>query len=391
MTDRHDRTPVVTGFGAISPIGASSEAFWRSLLQGASAERPVRSFDTTALRNHVGCEIDDALIRGARVPPDIPRGARLGAIAVQEALERSGLQPHDIGALCVGTTMGDLASVEGPPAASGDEARLLRTPFAARIAAATGITAPTWTVATSCAAGNTAICRAIDLVRSGRAQCVLAGGAEAFSQVAFIGFSRMRAMAPVRCAPFDAARKGMLLAEGAAFLVVESRASAAARSARPFVHLAGYGLSCDATHISTPSPGGRGAFAAMVLALADAGVAPSDVDYVAAHGTGTLHNDLAEAQACAAVFGDHRPFVSSVKALTGHALGAAGALQAVAAVSSLCDQRVIPAWHIETPDKACPVRLPLPDQSDVTRLNTILSNAFAFGGNNSCLVLRRMD
>jgi 3-oxoacyl-[acyl-carrier-protein] synthase II len=391
MPPENPREVVVTGCGAVSPIGTSTEQFWQSLRQGISGEHTISGFDTSALRNHVGCQIDDSQIPDPEIFRGQPRGSRLGAVAAREALGAAALVPADIDWLCVGTTMGDLPSLEFGSDDANEWSRLQRESFGARIAAAVGLIAPTWTVATSCAAGNVAICRAMDLVRSGRAQRVLAGGAEAFSRLAFIGFSRMRAMAPIHCAPFDRSRKGMLLGEGAAFLVVESRASAAARGVQLLAQLAGYGLSCDASHISTPSPGGRGAAVAIGRALTDACLRASDVDYVAAHGTGTVHNDLAEAQACAAVFGDHQPYVSSIKALTGHALGAAGALQAVGAVASLRSQRIIPAWHVDKADGSCPVRLALPDLVDDAPVTTIVSNAFAFGGNNSCLVLRRMD
>jgi 3-oxoacyl-[acyl-carrier-protein] synthase II len=269
---------------------------------------------------------------------------------------------------------------------------ILSTGFATRIARAIGIPGPALTVATSCSAGNIAIFRAMDMIGAGTHSRVLAGGADAFSELAFIGFSRMRAMAPERCTPFSLDRKGMLLGEGAAFLVIESLRSARARGARIYAALAGYGLSCDAHHIATPDASGRGAAAAIGAALRTAGLEPSAVDYVSAHGTGTPANDLGESRACRTVFAEHRPYVSSLKALVGHALGAASALEAVACVMSLRDQQLVPAWNVDTPDPDCPVRLPLPDRAAApARLEVMLSNAFAFGGNNSCLALRHLS
>lgn len=390
---------VVTGFGVASSIGVGAEEFWDGVQTGRNGAHPVRSFDTSGLRNKVGCEIDDAsLIDSHRSEWDaLPRASRLAAIAGTEALAAAGLAPEEVDSLCVGTTMGDLPHIErdlGNLEGSGKQQQvqsLLKTDFATRIARAIGVPGPALTVATSCSAGNIAIFRAIDMISAGTHARILAGGADAFSELAFIGFSRMRAMAPERCAPFSLDRKGMLLGEGAAFLVIESLRSARERGAHVYAALAGYGLSCDAHHIATPDATGRGAATAIGTALRTAGLEPSAVDYVSAHGTGTPANDLGESRACQQVFGGHRPFVSSLKALVGHALGAASALEAVACVMSLRDQRLVPAWNVDRPDPDCHVALPLPGLGDAPpRLDVMISNAFAFGGNNSCLALRRL-
>jgi len=399
--DSPDETlPVVSGFGVVSSIGVGAQAFWAAVQSGATSARPVRAFPTDGLRNHVGCEIDDATLRGYE---SLPRASRLAAIAAGEALDRAGLAPEEIGGLCVGTTMGDLPAVErqlgkaagnGQHGDDGGEPRLLSTlgsNLADRIAGAIGVRGPGLTLGTSCSAGNLAICRAADLIRAGRCSRLLAGGTDSFSRLAFIGFSRMRAMAPERCTPFSRERKGMLLGEGAAFLVVESLASARARGARVYAALAGYGLSCDAHHVATPDATGRGAAAAMQQALKSGGLAPAAVDYVCAHGTGTPANDLAESRACHLVFGERVPFVSSLKALLGHALGAASAIEAVASVLCLSEQRLIPAWNVDQPDPECRVPLPLPGEpAGAGPLDLILSNAFAFGGNNSCVAFSRL-
>jgi 3-oxoacyl-[acyl-carrier-protein] synthase II len=389
---------VVTGFGVASAIGVGAESFWQGVQSGRNGAHPVRSFDTSGLRNRIGCEIDDSLLTDShRSDWDaLPRASRLAAIAGTEALATSGLDPERVDSLCVGTTMADLPHIErelGNLKETGRQeqvAGILKTDFATRIARAIGIQGPALTVATSCSAGNIAIFRAVDLICAGTHSRILAGGADAFSELAFIGFSRMRAMAPERCAPFSLDRKGMLLGEGAGFLVIESLQSARARGARIYAAIAGFGLSCDAYHIATPDASGRGAATAIGTALRAAGIQPSEVDYVSAHGTGTPANDLGESRACQTVFGDHRPYVSSLKALVGHALGAASALEAVACVMSLRDQRLVPAWNVDVPDPDCPVTLPLPDNgATASRLELVISNAFAFGGNNSCLALRR--
>jgi 3-oxoacyl-[acyl-carrier-protein] synthase II len=388
---------VVTGLGVVSSIGCGAEPFWRGVLAGRSGAKPIRSFDTSALRTHVGCEVDDealgSALDGERA--ELPRTSRLALAAAAEALTAAGLHGEDVDALCVGTTMGDLPAVEDQ-LRSGHEHReaarrsSLTADLGTRVARSLRTCGPAVTIATSCSAGNIAICRAVDLVRSGRAERVLAGGADSMSRLAFVGFSRLRAMAPERCTPFAAHRKGMILGEGAAFLLVESGASARARGVRVQANLTGYGLSCDAHSLAHPAPDGRGAALAMAAALRDAALAPEAVDYVSAHGTGTQQNDLAEASACKAVFGSHRPYVSSIKALVGHCLGGASAIEAAASVLSIRDGRFIPAWNVDVQDPACDVELPLPGRADSRRhLNVVLSNGFAFGGNNSCLVLER--
>ena len=399
-----DRQPVVTGFGVVSAIGIGAEPFWRGVRGGRQAARPVQAFDTAHLRNRVGCEIDDALLPPpAAGRPPLPRASRLAVIAAGEALATAGLDAAAVEGLCVGTTMGDLPAVESSLAdLAGPESRALvqdalGSAFSSRIAEALGIAGPALTITTSCSAGNVAICRAADLIANGSRSVLLAGGAEAFSRVAFIGFSRLRAMAGELCTPFATGRKGMLLGEGAAFLLIESLGAARRLGARANSAKAVYGLSCDANHVATPDPSGRGAAAAMRQALDHGRIAPAEVDYVSAHGTGTQANDLAESRAYHAVFGEAggpgaRPLISSLKALVGHSLGAASALEAVASVLSLRDQQLIPAWNLAAADPECGVELPLPAACGAPRrLDVVLSNAFAFGGNNSCLALRRLD
>ena len=382
--------PVVTGFGVVSSIGIGAERFWRAVLAGETAAHPVRSFDPSPLRNTIACEIDGfvpAAVDGCDEPP---RASALGICAAREALATAGVDPAAVGAVCVGTTMGDLPTIESFFGAGEHPelvSRVTSRTLAERIAEALRIAAPAFTMGTSCSAGNLAIFRGVDLIRTGRATTVLAGGSDAFSRLAFIGFTRMRAMAPARCTPFDQGRKGILLGEGAGFVVIESREWAERRGAPMYAMIAGCGLSCDAHHISTPAPYGRGAAAAMAAALDDADIEPEQVDFVSAHGTGTIHNDAAEAAACTTVFGSHRPYVSSLKALIGHTLGAASAIQAVACTLSLRDRRVVPAWNVTTPDPECAVELPLPGRFEPKPVRVVMSNGLAFGGNNSCLVL----
>ena len=385
-----DRSAAITGIGVVSPIGADADALWHAILAGRSGVSTIQAFDTSAFRTHVGCEIPDAWL-AARAPDALPRATRLALVAAGEALARACVAADECDAICLGTTMGNLPEIERHGAAARPETwrAVLEEPVGNSLARALDFRGPVWTIGTSCSAGNVAVARALDLIRSGAARRVLAGGVDALSKMAFIGFSRLRAMAAGSCRPFSRDRDGLLLGEGAALVVLERGDDAAARGRAPLALLAGYGLSCDAHHVASPCPDGRGAFEAMEDALRDADEDARGVDYVCAHGTGTPQNDEAEASAARRLFGEEGPHVSSLKALTGHTLGAASALELVACVQSLRHQRVIPAWGWREPDPRCPIR-PAPRDGQIDReLRVVMNNGFAFGGNNSCLVLRR--
>jgi 3-oxoacyl-[acyl-carrier-protein] synthase II len=240
----------------------------------------------------------------------------------------------------------------------------------------------------ACAAGNYAIGRAADLIRLGRATRVLAGGAEAFSRVAFTGFARLGALAREACRPFSADRDGIVLGEGAGMVVVESAASARGRGATVLAGLPGFGLSSDAHHIVSPDPEAGGAVRALEEALDSAGLASDDVDYVCAHGTGTEANDQAEVAAARRVFGGRRIPMSSLKALTGHALGASSAIEAVACVRALAEQTAPPTWNFRRRDPDCDWDV-VPNEPRPLRLDVVMSSAYAFGGVNAALVLTK--
>jgi len=385
---------VVTGLGIVSPIGADTDGFWDALLEGRSGTKPIASFDTSGYPSSIGCEV------GGFEPSGEPvgRAADLATAAGQRALEDAGLDEaaRQGTALCVGTTMGESCWIESWPAESlvaGARAvpaeELLRSApecVGADTAALLGLEGDVTVLGGACAAGNYALGHAADLVRLGRAERVLAGGVDAFSRVAFTGFARHGAHASEACRPFSADRDGIVLGEGAAMLVVESRESADARGARPLAAISGYGLSGDAFHIVSPDPEGGGAVRAMRAALDDAGLTPEAIDYVSAHGTGTPANDRAEVKAAQVVFGEHTVPMSSIKALTGHALGAASAFEAVACVLALRRQVVPPTWNFSEPDPECEWDV-VPNAPRAATIETVMSNAYAFGGNNASLIL----
>ncbi len=381
----------------MSAIGTDAETFWSSLLSGRSGVAEVGSFDASALPSRLGCEVRGLALE-SRLEPRPGRAALLAAFAGRQALEMAGLPAAALGdmALAVGTTMGEACWIE---AWNPDDLRdgtvpaeeLVRSGpdrVGRDIAAELRLGGPVTVLAGACAAGNYALGHALDLVRLGRAQRVLAGGTDSFSRAAMIGFGRLGALASDACRPFSAGREGIVLGEGAAFVVVESASSAAARGATPLAELAGIGLSADAYHIVSPDPEGRGAVRATVAALEDAHVGPRDVGWISAHGTGTPANDRAEVAAMRAVFGESGPPMSSIKALTGHALGAASALEAVAGVLALRHQVAPPTWNFQRPDPDCAWDV-IPNEPRPTALDVVLSNAYAFGGCNASIVLRR--
>ena len=220
---------------------------------------------------------------------------------------------------------------------------------------------------------------------------MLVGGSDPFSKIAFTGFSRVGAVAPERCQPFDKNRKGMLVGEGAGVLVLETLDAATARGAEPYAEILAYGLSCDAHHMTAPHPEGEGIMAAMQRALAAAGIGPEDVDYLSAHGTGTPANDKAESVAIRRVFGDATGdlAVSSIKSMLGHTMGAASALEAIACALAIRHGRIPPTINHETPDPDIGLDV-VPNESRVQDVTIALNNGFAFGGNNSSLVLRKL-
>lgn len=387
------QTAVVTGLGVVTSIGTDEESFWRNLLRGETGVKPVTVFDVEKHTNRMGCQIDDIPLSG--YAPDAllksGRATRILMPAIEQALRNAGLgkpalSRYRVG-LCVGTTMGDIDPLEG--AIQGKRSAAFGGPHVITdgIGRLLGLKGPVWTFTNACAAGNFAIARAMDEIASGRADVMIACGADSLSWVAFTGFSSLRAMAPDRCMPFDVRRKGLILGEGAGVLVIESEAHAQARGIRPRAGLLGYGMSCDAHHITQPDPQGEGAVRAMRAALKMAAVPASAVDYVSLHGTGTQANDKMEAAALSAVFKETRlPAASSIKGHIGHTLGAASAIEAVMSVKCLEEGLAPPTLNLEQPDPACPVPVLMKEPAP-GRYRTVLSNSYAFGGVNSSIVL----
>jgi 3-oxoacyl-[acyl-carrier-protein] synthase II len=261
--------------------------------------------------------------------------------------------------------------------------------IAAHVARELGFAGVNTMIPTACAAGNYALAHALDMLRAGRADLMLAGGADAFSRITYTGFARLGAIAPERCQPFDRNRKGMIPGEGAAVLVLEPLERALDRGARIYAELAGYGLSCDAHHMTAAHPEADGAARAMERALADVGAAPSEVSYVSAHGTGTPTNDRLEILAVKRVFGEAAPGIpmSSIKSMIGHTMGAASAIEAAVCALAVAEDRIPPTMNMDDPEEGLDF---VPNVARELPVRMAMNNAYAFGGNNASVILRKV-
>jgi 3-oxoacyl-[acyl-carrier-protein] synthase II len=396
---------VVTGIGAVTPVGTGRRELWEALLAGRCGIGPVESFDTSRYPVHRGAEIRgfraaDFLARLA--PESVGRASQLAAAAARLALDDAGLAAAAVdparAGVVMGTTSGEPLEVErfDDLWVTGEldrvDARFMDLypcqVIAGNVAAEVGFAGPVSMIPTACAAGNYAVAHAFDLLRSGRADLVLAGGADSFSRITYTGFARLGAIAPEVCQPFDRNRKGMVPGEGAAVLVLEPAERARARGARVWAEVAGYGLTCDAHHMTGAHPEGDGAARAMQQALRTSGLTAADVGYVSAHGTGTPTNDRLEAAAVKRVFGDRRVPVSSVKSMLGHTMGAASAIEAAVCCLAVADDRVPPTIHFAEPDPECDLDC-VPNVAREVPVGVAMNNAYAFGGNNASVLFRK--
>jgi 3-oxoacyl-[acyl-carrier-protein] synthase II len=396
---------VITGLGVISSIGIGWQEFWNSLLEGKSGISPVSSFDTTNHFTHFGGEIKNFKPEEFITKDKINLHSRASQLALAAAklamidanLSRDYISNTMVGT-CIGTTMGAVQTVEIIDELAvvhrrtdfGDEL-LCQVPThstPSAVAKEFCTCGPNILFSTACAAGNYAIGYGFDLIRSGRADIILAGGSEPFSKVAFTGFNQFSAVAPEKCHPFDKNRKGMILAEGAGIIVLELLESALKRNAKIYAEILGYGLSCDAQHMTQPSI--EGISNCIINALSEANIKREDVDYISAHGTGTRANDKTECAAIKMVFGPRykKIPVSSIKSMIGHTMGAASALEAIACALIVKNDIIPPTINYETPDPECDIDC-VPNQARTHKVNIALNNSFAFGGNNASLVLKK--
>lgn len=398
---------VVTGIGAVTSIGTGREAFWKNLLAGTSGVSPVGSFDTSEFLVHIGGEIHGFAPEHYMKTENVPlygRSSLFGIAATGLALEDAAIEPDAVNevesAVIIGTTMGESDVQETMVRTILDEGfaqvklsdikRLSDSGLAMNIAHERGLDADCTVIPTACAAGNYAIGHGYDLIRTGRAEIVIAGGCDAFSRASYAGFGRMLALAPEKCQPFDKNRKGIVIGEGAGIVVLESLEHAASRGARGYAEVLGYALSCDAHHMTIPHVDGIAAV--MEKALRETDIASDEVGAICAHGTGTLMNDKTESEAIHRVFGKRARDipVNSIKSMLGHTMGAASALEAIASILTLHEGRIPPTINFETPDEECDIDC-VPNQMRELAADVILNNSFAFGANNATTVFSRLD
>lgn len=384
----------VSNMGAVSPVGCGVEKFWKAVCEGQSGLAPIRRFNASPFRNQLGGEVKDFGAFPHR--PDEPQLARATAFALaacREAFHASGLShrrvdPVRIG-LVLGTNFGNLEHLG--EFFDGNIARLQSYHFQSTVDAVARdlqIKGPTMTLSLSCACGVAVIGCAMDLIRAGRADVVLACGFDELSLFALTGLNALRTITPDTIRPFDKTRAGTLFAEGAGALVIESEQSMVRRGASPIVELLGYGVNNDAYHMTAPDQSGRGIIEVMQRALRDARLEPECIDHINAHGTGTLYNDKIETMAIKTVFGAHayRMPVVSLKGMLGHTMGAAGALETIAAALTIRDSIVPPTVGLQTPDPECDLDY-VPGAARKAAVRTVLSNSYGIGGANAAVVL----
>jgi len=404
------KTPVITGIGVVSSIGIGKGAFFKSLNEGKCGIGTVTLFDTSIYSGKLGAEVknfsgvEQALGFFGEIPnlriDRLSRCDRFGIVALAEAIRDSGIDlkavPSKRIAVVIGAGSGGLFSAEAfkRQAYEGKKPRpSFLVPFTSSaltdcIALIIGSRGFRATISTACSSSATAIGFAGDIIRKGLADIVIAGGSESLSETTFSGFNSLRAVDELPCRPFDKERKGISLGEGSAIFVIESRENATGR--RLYAEVSGYGLSADAYHVTSPAPDGLSIAEAIKTAIRKADLSPDDIDYINAHGTGTIANDLAETNAIKAVFGKkaYKIPISSTKSMIGHCLGAAGALEAVACISALENRIIPPTINYKTPDPECDLDY-VPNTARHVDVKAILSNSLAFGGNNTALVLKK--
>ena len=413
------RRVVVTGMGAISPLGNSVETMWANLLAGTSGTHRITRFDATNYAVQIAAEVMDFNVEDYAEYIDRKEARRMDlflryAIAgTAQAIKDAGLKvdesnADDIGAV-IGSGIGGLQTMQDSAKALFDKGPMRVSPFtgpymipnmaAGEVAIVFGVRGPNFSVASACATGTHAIGEAYEIIKRGDARAMVTGGVEAsLTELGLAAFHRTQAMStrnddpPRASRPFDAKRDGFVFGDGAGILILESLESAKARGAKIYAEIVGYGATDDAFHISAPVEGGRGAVKAMERALKKAGLTPDDVDYINAHGTSTVLNDAAETAAIKTVFGEraYKVPISSSKSMLGHMLGAAGAVEAIAVVKTIETGKIHPTINYEFPDPCCDLDY-VPNQMREANVRVAMSNSFGFGGHNAIIIFKKYE
>jgi 3-oxoacyl-[acyl-carrier-protein] synthase II len=405
---------VITGIGAVTPIGLTMPGTWQSLLAGRSGIGPITAFDPAGFETRIAAEVkgfDPASVLDRKETRRTDRFSQFAIAATVEAVQQAGLRVTpaiaERVAVIIGSGVGGLLTLsqqyevmreKGPTRVSPFLMPMMLSDMApGHISIMLGAKGPNFGVVSACASGADSIGQAFEMIRRNEVDVAVCGGAEApICPIAVAGFNSCSALSKSNdlgekaCRPFDAGRDGFIMGEGAGILVIEALEHALARGARPLVELAGYGATSDAHHITSPAPFGEGGAHAMQLALRQSGVRPDEIDYINAHGTSTALNDKSETQAIKSIFGEdaYAIPISSTKSMTGHLLGAAGAVEAAICVQAMREGIMPPTINLEHPDPDCDLDY-VPDKPRRKPLHAVLSNSLGFGGHNTALVFRQ--
>ncbi|HIY81252.1 MAG TPA: beta-ketoacyl-ACP synthase II [Firmicutes bacterium] len=409
------RRVVITGMGAVSPIGNTAEEMWQSAREGRCGIGPITHFDTTNHKVKLAGEVKDLDFTPYLDKKELRRMDLFSQYAMAAAIQAwrdSGLDYEKIDptrfGVDISSGIGGINTIETEYERGREKGFDRVSPFfvpmdisnlaAGNVAIKLGAKGMCTCVVTACAGGSNAIGDAFRMIRDGYQELMLAGGSEAaVTKLAIGGFTSMKALCesddPTRASiPFDAERSGFVMGEGAGVLMLEEYEHARARGAKIYAEIVGYGATCDAYHITSPAPGGEGGARAMVEAVKDAGIQPEDIDYINAHGTSTSLNDKFETAAVKAAFGDHayKLAMSSTKSMTGHLLGAAGAIEAIITARALQDGFIPATINYRTPDPECDLDI-VPNEGRKAELRYAMSNSLGFGGHNASLVLKKYE
>jgi 3-oxoacyl-[acyl-carrier-protein] synthase II len=409
MKKTYQKRVAVTGIGIISAIGSTLQAFSEALFGGTCGLGEISLFDTAGYNCRLGGQINEKHLKTSFNPRELKRISRcdlLGMIAAREVISncRKQIRRYDrrrIGVVLGGGAGGMLSwekfrrSLFEKKTRPAPSLVLASAPCTLTdlIANHYGFEGTRSTITTACSSSANAIGYALDLIRSGAVDMVVTGGSEALSELTFAGFNSLKVMSPEPCRPFDIDRKGLSLGEAAGVLILENLELARERGSTLFAEVLGYALNSDAYHMTSPDPTGKGIQSVMINALKRSEIDADQVDYINAHGTATKLNDQVEAEAIYRVFGDRSRqeiCVSSTKSMVGHCLGASGAIEAIATVLAITRQIAPPTIHLETPDPNCALNH-VAGRSMKRKIRVALSNSFAFGGNNTSLVFKRIE
>ncbi len=409
------RRVVVTGMGAVTPIGIGLSAFWEGLINGRNGVAPITKFDTEKFDTKFAAEVKNFEVgdyldkkEARRLDPFNQFALATAIMAMQDSgLDKNGVDMERFGVI-YGSGIGGMITLEkqhwlyfegkDPHKISPFFVPMMISDMAAgQISIKFGLKGPNYATTSACATASHAISDAFILIQRGSADLMMCGGSEAaITEMAIGGFNAMRALSTWNdryaeaSRPFDVERNGFVMGEGAGTLILEEYEQAKARGAKIYAEIGGIGLTGDAYHITAPSPGGEGASRSMKAALTDAGIKPEDIDYINAHGTSTPYNDVTETKAIKTTFGDHayELVVSSTKSMTGHLLGAAGGVEAIATILSIVNGKIPPTINLDNPDPECDLNYSAKKVTE-KEINFAISNTFGFGGHNASILFKK--